>query len=67
MEQNILLATDKRRMAQSLGVKYSQESRRLFFWLFFTVCGMLASSTSHGSLGGMDSTYFHGCGQNGVQ
>lgn len=67
MEQNILLATDKRHMAQSLGIKYSQESCSLFLWLFFTVCWMLASSTSHGSLGGMDSSYFHGCGQNGVR
>ena len=30
-------------------------------------CGMFASSTCHGFLGVMDSTYFHGCGQNSVQ
>lgn len=63
MEQNSLLATDKRHMAQSLAVKYSQETCSLFF----TVCCMLASSTSHSSLGGMDSTYFPGSGQSGVQ
>lgn len=34
MEQNILLATDKRHMAQSVGIKYSQESCSLFLWLF---------------------------------
>lgn len=35
MEQNILLATDKSHIAQSLSIKYSQESCSLFFVAVF--------------------------------
>lgn len=63
MEQNILLATDKKAHDTKLQPLSTVGNHAVCF------CGSrtLASSTSHGSLGGMDSTYFHGCGHNDVQ